>query len=76
MISTLAFPVIFLCSVCLGIFLILKAPLAIKFQIWFYRKINWRIEPISMAREIRNTKIMGLLSILSAALALIYVLLR
>jgi len=25
----------------------------------FYEKINWRIEPISMQKEIRNTKIMG-----------------
>ena len=26
----------------------------------FYKKINWNIEPISMEKEIRNTRIMGI----------------
>ena len=56
-------PILFLsvlaCLV-IGAFLYLKPALAIKIQIKFYEKINWRMEPVSMEKEIRNTKIMGL----------------
>lgn len=37
---------------------------AILFQQRFYLKINWRIEPVSLKKEIRNTRIMGLFLIL------------
>ena len=56
-------PILFLFAfVCLviGVFLCLKPALAIKIQIKFYEKINWRMEPVSMEKEIRNTRIMGL----------------
>jgi hypothetical protein len=43
-----------------GVFLFLKPALAIKIQIKFYEWINWRIEPISLQKEIRNTRVMGL----------------
>ena len=49
----------FVCFV-IGVFLCLKPALAIKIQIKFYERINWRMEPVSMEKEIRNTKIMGL----------------
>lgn len=49
-----------ICSSSIGLFLFLRPALAIKIQKRFYEKINWRIEPISMPKEIRNTKIMGL----------------
>ncbi len=42
-----------------GVFLLRKAALAIELQIKFYEKINWRMEPISMEAEIRNTRNMG-----------------
>jgi hypothetical protein len=42
-----------------GVFLMRKAALAIEMQIKFYEKINWRMEPISMEAEIRNTRNMG-----------------
>ena len=32
----------------------------IAFQQAFYLRINWRMEPVSMAKEIRNTRLMGL----------------
>ena len=38
----------------------------------FYAIINWRIEPISMEKEIRNTKIMGLFLIVFVVLASFY----
>lgn len=48
-----------LISLCIGIFLILKPNLAIRIQQNFYAKINWRMEPISLEKEIRNTRLMG-----------------
>ena len=47
-----------------GIFMFLQPAAVIKFQIKFYEKINWRIEPISMPKELRNTKFMGLFLVL------------
>ncbi len=53
-------------SIAIGLFLFLKPSLAIDLQKKFYEKINWRIEPISMPKEIRNTRIMGLFLIIAA----------
>ena len=39
--------------------MVFKPQLAIEIQQRFYAKINWKIEPISMEKEIRNTRIMG-----------------
>lgn len=50
-------------SFSIGFLLMLKPALAIELQRRAYEKINWRIEPISMSKEIRNTKIMGSLLI-------------
>ena len=47
----------------IGSFLFLKPALSIEVQIKFYEKINWRIEPISMRKEVRNTRIMGIILI-------------
>lgn len=46
-------------GVCIGLTLAFKPEFAIEIQRRFYEKINWRIEPISMPKEIRNTRIMG-----------------
>jgi hypothetical protein len=50
--------------------MIKRPELAIEIQKRFYAKINWRIEPVSMPKEIRNTRIMGwfLAALLSLAL--------
>jgi len=50
-----------LVAVILGLFLFFKPSQTIALQIKFYEMINWRMEPISMSKEIRNTKFMGLL---------------
>jgi len=63
-------------SILIGLFLFLNPVLAIEIQKKFYAKINWRIEPISIAKEIRNTKIMGLFLIISALLAMGYALIK
>lgn len=57
-----------------GVFLVLRPRLAINLQIDFYKRINWKMEPISMEKEIRNTRAIGLLLIvLTLATALIMV---
>ncbi len=43
-----------------GLFVFLKPIQMIEFQKAFYRCINWKMEPIDMAKEIRHTKWMGL----------------
>lgn len=57
----------------IGFFFIIRPNLAIEIQRLFYAKINWRIEPISMQKEIRNTRLMGwlLASILIVILVII-----
>ncbi|UCC95414.1 MAG: hypothetical protein JSW40_01350 [Candidatus Omnitrophota bacterium] len=53
-------------SFAIGMFIFLRPALAIEIQRKFYEKINWKIEPVSMTKEIRNTKIMGLLLVIIA----------
>ncbi len=50
---------IFLASIAMGLLLILRPALAIELQKRFYLKINWHMDPVNMALEIRNTRIMG-----------------
>ena len=63
-------------SLCLGSFFIIKPALIIEMQRKFYARINWRIEPISMQKEVRNTRIMGFFLIILAFLAIIYIVIR
>jgi len=58
-------------SVIVGLFLFIKPSLVIELQKKFYEKINWRIEPVSMPKEIRNTRIMGLFLVIAALGALV-----
>jgi len=53
-----------------GLWIFLKPVLTIEMQRKFYEKINWRIEPISMRKEIRNTKVMGMFLALVCLLVL------
>jgi len=43
----------------------------IAFQQKFYACINWRMEPISMSKEVRNTRLMGFALVLLAVSALL-----
>jgi len=63
-------------SILIGLFLFLNPDLAIEIQKKFYARINWRIEPISIPKEIRNTKIMGLFLIILSLLAMGYALIK
>lgn len=58
-------------SIVMGLFLFLKPSMVIELQKKFYEKINWRIEPISMQKEIRNTRIMGLFLVIAALAAVL-----
>lgn len=49
--------------------------LAIQIQQKFYEKINWKIEPINLAKELRNTRIMGVISLI-LSLALVVLIIR
>lgn len=56
----------------IGIFIVIKPALAIEAQRRFYEKINWKIEPISMQKEIRNTQIMGWILIVFSVITLVF----
>ena len=59
-----------------GLFLFRNPGRAIEVQIRFYEKINWRMEPISMQKEIRNTKIMSLFLIAIALAGIANIIIR
>ena len=59
-------------GILIGLFLSLNPALAIRIQKRFYERINWRIEPISMPKELRNTRIMGLFLITATLSIIIY----
>jgi uncharacterized membrane protein len=61
-------------SFLIGLFIYLKPRKAIEIQISFYKRINWRMEPISMKKEVRNTKIMGLFLVVVAMATLVVML--
>lgn len=52
-----------------------KPKKTINIQIALYRPFNWKLEPISMEKEIRNTRIMGLTVLILGILSLVYALL-
>ena len=56
-----------------GMLVAWKPRKVIGIQIAFYRLINWKMEPISLEREIRNTRIAGLLLIIFSVCAVIMV---
>ncbi len=56
-----------------GLSMFFNAALVLKMQIKFYEKINWHMEPISMPKEIKNTKFMGLVLIAFCLLTIIYI---
>jgi hypothetical protein len=58
-------------TILLGTFLIVKPRKVIDLQIAVYRPFNWKIEPISMEKEIRNTRIMGMAAVACGSIGLI-----
>ena len=72
--SVIILIVILLAACLIGLFLLLKPEAGIELQRRFYERINWRIEPISMTKEINNTRIMGIAILVFCAAGLIYLL--
>jgi len=73
------FPALYLFSALsfiIGLFIYLKPDKAIQFQIDFYRRINWNMQPVSMEKEVRNTKAMGLFLVVAALAAVITIMLK
>jgi hypothetical protein len=63
-------------SILIGFFLFLNPYLSIRIQQKFYERINWRIEPISMSKEIRNTKFMGLFLLFLSFLVMVHIIIK
>ena len=56
-----------------GAFMAIHPHLAIEIQKRFYCHINWKIEPISLSKEIRNTRIMGWFLIILSVTTLFFI---
>jgi len=56
-----------------GLFMIYKSDAIIKIHIKSAAKSNWRVEPISMEKELKNTKIRGINFVALCILAIIYI---
>ena len=60
-------------AIIVGAFIAWKPRKAIDIQIAFYRLINWELKPVSMEKEIRNTRIMGAFVLIAGILTFMYV---
>jgi hypothetical protein len=56
-----------------GFICITSPKLAIKIQQDFYARINWRIEPINLDKELKNTRLMGIISLALSLILIIYI---
>jgi len=54
------YPILAVVFFAMGWFIFRYPTLTIRLQQKFYALINWRMEPIDMVKEIRNTRAMGL----------------
>ena len=63
-------------TIVFGALLAWKPKKTIDIQTALYRPFNWKLEPISMEKEIKNTRIMGLVVLILGTLSLIYILLK
>ena len=61
-------------AILLGAALAWKPRKVIDLQIAAYRPFNWKPEPISMEKEIRNTRLMGLAVLVLGVVTLVYIL--
>jgi len=70
-------PVLILFSIIglgIGAFMVINPTMSIEIQRRFYCLINWKIEPISLAKEIRNTRAMGWFLIIFSVTTLFFAL--
>jgi len=62
-----------LVALLMSFFFIFKPEFVIELQRRFYAQINWKIEPISMQKELRNTRIMGFMLIILVLTTLLFI---
>ncbi len=60
------------CSLAAGVALVRAPARAVELQKRFYLSINWRMEPVDYARELRNTRAMGVFLIVFVIASLCY----
>ena len=60
-------------AIAIGAFVAWKPRKVIDLQIAAYRLINWKMEPLSMAKEITNTRLMGLTLVVLGIAAFLYI---
>ena len=60
-------------SLSFGLFVALNPEKMIALQCEFYRRfINWKIEPIDMDKEVRNTGMLGIIVVLFVVISCVY----
>lgn len=62
-----------LLGIAVGVFIFFRSAQVIALQIQFYEKINWRIFPVSMPKELKNTRYMGMFLVVFCSLASVYI---
>lgn len=72
----LIFIIIAIFAYIFGFYVYFNPEKMIAFQQKAYSYVNWRMEPISLAKEIRNTKLMGLSLVVVTLIICIYYCLR
>ncbi|UCD55119.1 MAG: hypothetical protein JSV93_06325 [Candidatus Omnitrophota bacterium] len=65
--------VVFVIAMVFGTLIMWKPRKVIEIEIAVYRAFNWKIEPISMEKEIRNTRSTGAIVFIFGIAALLYV---
>jgi hypothetical protein len=68
----IAVPVYALCLL-LGLLLFFRPASALEIQRRFYFAINWRVEPVSVERELRMTRCMGIFMIVMVVTSFVLV---
>ncbi len=63
-------------AMALGVWYLRQPQRVIETQKAVYRLFNWNLEPISMTKEIRNTRIMGAAVIILGIITMIYIMLE
>ena len=74
--SNLCFFIVAVAAFLFGLFIFRNPTKTFEIQRKFYALINWDIRPISLEKEIRNTKIMGMFLMLFVFAASVYVLIN
>lgn len=71
--NTLIIAILFInAGIIFGLWVFFNTEFTMRVQTSFYKRINWFMEPISMQKEIHNTRIMALVLIIVSLVSVIY----